>query len=103
MTVAVALGDAPILVVDAQLSPLISADLPGVVDRLLLRFKVTRRAIATATPNIPAAIGSWHNMMRFRAFASHLSSPTWYDFVRYISNTPVRLSRSKSFGIHRTS
>lgn len=64
---AVALADATILVVNAQLSFLIAAHLPAVVDRILLPIKMPRGALPAATLNIPPATMIWHHMMGVRS------------------------------------
>lgn len=51
----VALGDAAILIVDAQARFLVAADLPTLVDRLVLGVVVTGRALRATGFDVPAA------------------------------------------------
>jgi hypothetical protein len=61
--VAIALGNAAVPVVDAQLRPLVTADLPALVDRLLLGVEVAGGTPAAAALDIPAPGGARYYMM----------------------------------------
>ena len=73
---AIALGDATILVVDPQLRLLVAAHLPAIVDRLSLRVEMSRRALAAAALDITSSIVVRHHMMDVRsALCCHILIP----------------------------
>lgn len=85
-SVAVALADAAILVMDAQLGFLIVADLPTVVGRVLLRIEVPRGTLAAATLDIPSAIGVRHHMMgAWSALIRHILIPSRHSKIKSIA------------------
>jgi hypothetical protein len=61
--VAIALGDATVLVVDSQLRPLVATDLAALVDRLLLGVEVAGSPPGAPTLDIPATGGARYYMM----------------------------------------
>src|SRR3546814_16623732 len=62
-SMAVTLGDAAILVVDAQLRPLVAASIPTLVDRLPIRVKVPRSAPRSAAFDVQPPAGVRHHIM----------------------------------------
>jgi len=65
-TVAVALTDATVAVVDFQLGTGVAADLPAAIDSIRLMIEVTGVAVGAATADIPAALGVGHHMVGAR-------------------------------------
>lgn len=66
---AIAGGNAPVLVMNAQFGPLVTADLAATRDSFLHGFMMAAGALGTASLYVPAAVGVWHDMMTFRSFA----------------------------------
>jgi hypothetical protein len=62
-TVAVALPDATVAVVDFELGTGVAADLPAAIDGIRLMIEVTGGAVGSATADIPAALGVRHHMV----------------------------------------
>ena len=76
MAVTVALADLPVRVVDAKFGPLVAADLPSLLDRLLLGVVMTTCPLSTSALDVPAACWIRHHMVCVRSFLScHLASP----------------------------
>src|SRR3954454_19624575 len=66
---AVALADLAVPVVDAQLGPLVAADLAAAVDRLALRVEGGRRARGAIPPHVPASARVGDDVVSFRTFS----------------------------------
>ncbi len=76
MTMAVALRDPPVEVVDSKLRALVPTNHTTLVDRLALGIEMTARAFAATPFHIPSPVGVRHHMMCVRPFAScHIYDP----------------------------
>lgn len=69
---AVAAGDATVLVVDAEFCTLIAADLATAIDRLLLGVCMHACATRAAQLYVPSSVGVWHDVMRLWPLAHWL-------------------------------
>ncbi|ESW98072.1 hypothetical protein X768_31850 [Mesorhizobium sp. LSJC265A00] len=85
---AVALGDTPVAVVDAQLRFLVAADLPPVVNRRLFSVKMPRGAVSAAPLDIPAAAVMVYYMMCVRSALSYHNLVSFWTKVRSSTPTP---------------
>src|SRR5690606_10030281 len=76
VTVADALRDASILVMDAQFGALVAADPPPLINRISLRVEVAGRPIGPTSLNIPATIAIRNEMVAVcSALARQFFSP----------------------------
>lgn len=73
MAVAVAAGDAPVLVVNPKLGPLVPTELPCRIYGLLFRVMATGSALCAAAFDVPPAFAVGYYVMCFGAWC-HLKS-----------------------------
>ena len=87
MTVAIALGDPTVEIVDPELGALVPADHTTLVDRFAFGVEMAAGALTAAPLHIPAPVGVRHHMVCVWPLASrHICDP--FRFWK-IKNTPT--------------
>lgn len=81
---AVAAGDAAILIVDAEFGALIAADLATSINSFPLGVSMYARASCSTPFHVPSAVWIRHDVVRLRSFAHELRSIKLARYTLYL-------------------